>query len=189
MVRNFKFAILWGLLFYPLISLAVYEHVTFDVNQIWPVIAATSAALLILRYGTLLARRSEQKGKELSEKLISKISEDLVDEEEEQPPSEETYLQMLMSLHFVGEYLTLAFALIGPLAGTAIFVEIFGFGDADINDFHIGMIIFVFSVCLYSWLKLIEHRALIIITLPIIPIRLVWLTPIGVVLGLYTAFA
>jgi len=168
-----------GLIFYvPFALLLVPQTFPSYLETLW-ILPAFVVAFLVLRYVTVLTVKAGAAGANLFKNSDEKT---VGLGQEEARIEQETYLQMLLGLIVVGEYITLALALVVPAASIVLIALIPGAGEWP-ETRQVGTALISTGLFGVAWLAFLETWGKVRLALPIIPIPLMFLMPIAVLGG------
>ncbi len=162
-MRNLWFILVGGFVIYLSFSLAV-EREVFELSIETLILFIVSVFAMAMLRGTAL--------------LLARFSG------EGEASDDETVLAMLMGLPIIGPFITLGIALLVPFLILSVSVLLTG----DMSDkplLGLGIALIPTTIGFYYWIKGLESFANVRITTPLIPVPIIWATPI---IGLFAMF-
>jgi len=175
-MKNVYFSLIFGSVFLSPIILILYSEGEIVLSETPLYLLYGILATYLLRMFSVLLEKSSKAGARFSERLVSGDKESNSEEEIPDKP-EENYLQMLLGLYFVGQFLTSAFA---AIPATLLIIPVVSILS---DQYQVPVILIGGSIVSAIWLHLVKKWWHVKITLPYIPIPLLWMTPFSFTFG------
>jgi hypothetical protein len=177
-MRLFIFGAIFATFFFvPLVLITGNELTAGNLAWSW---VGSFIALIFLRGVTVLANKGQDWA---AGKKTAEAAED-GGEAAPAPQPVESYVAMLTGLVIVGPYVTLALALAPFLVVGYVMEYALDLPDMSVDRSN-GLWLAASSIASAAWLLGLQAWGRVRIDLPIIPIPMLFLTPVGLVVGLY----
>lgn len=189
MSRNLIFSLVFGVIFYlVLLPFLVPDTISTYLDTVW-ILPMLIVGFFALRMVTIWMGKAQKAGAD----MVDRVLPPQPDEDGETPPpslpqpTEETYMQMLTGLFFIGPWITLGLALVAMVIATMLLVMVPGASEW-VPDKQLALTLILGGFLSIPWLLLLEWWGKVRINVPIIPIPLVWLAPLVIIWGAYMLF-
>lgn len=181
-MKSIYFAVTFGVPFSAIAIFAYSQEQNISYGEMATYLALGIVATYLLRMFSVLLKKSHEAGARLTDKLLPSDSNDEI-EDVVPEKVEENYLQMLLGLYFVGPFLTTAVAAIPAIFLAIPFSSLFG------ESLREAMFLISGSIVTAVWLVLVLKWWRVKITVPYIPVPIIWFTPLTFLIGVAYLFS